>query len=110
MTAEAERIADFTWRALAGDYTELRRLVEAMGGRWRDQGPDRPPIIDSCHGMTVGFPHLYDPIGMVSAIGYALYGPLWTSVPATQQGFDLVVKQWSERGKAAKAAAKKGKR
>jgi hypothetical protein len=93
------RLAQFAWAIHTGDWEtlqELRRVIEAGGGTWEDDGQQvwctGPSGIRS--GFLVGGT---DPITACVAVSFLLVGPLWPQVPFVKKACDILNKRWRNK-------------
>lgn len=110
------RLAEITWQVVDGDFTALRRIVEASGGTWSEEITEpsgtlfAPPpvphnVIAHCaHGMNVGIPIHGDPVGAFVQVAFCIAGQRWTELPEFMEAMRTVQREWSARTKVTRKA------
>ena len=100
----AERLADYAWAIAANDKSTLeafRKVVEAGGGSWEDDGYQ--VTLTGPSGIRDGFaPGREDPINACMLVNLMLFGERWQSSPAAVQALYVINKRWDDHAKAAK--------
>lgn len=104
----AERLAQFAWAIHTGDretLQELRRVIEAGGGTWEEDG--QQVVCTGPSGMRSGFLlGSTDPVTACVVVSFLLIGPLWPQVPFVKKAFDILNKLWKEERKRAGTVGK----
>jgi hypothetical protein len=98
MISCAERLAQFAWAIHTGDretLCELRRIIEAGGGTWKEN--EHQVTCTGPSGIASGFvPGYEDPVTACVVVSFLLVGPLWPKVPFVKEAFDILQKWWRE--------------
>lgn len=91
-------LARITRDVIGGDFTSLRRVVEAAGGTWTEDVSGYP-IAHTGLGLSVGIPVHGDPVGCFVQVAFAIAGQRWPEVPEFMQAMRIIQKEWSARTK-----------
>ena len=103
----ATRLHDLTWECQAGDFTALRRLLEAQG---RHVTLDGRQLTIQGPPMTVAILAGSDPIACFALLAFALFGACWPSLSLTRDALAQVQMTWQRQirtHRVAKRAASK---
>lgn len=87
----ATRLHALTWQCQAGDFTAIRRLLEAQG---RHVTLDGPQLTVQGPPMTVVMTAGSDPLCCFTQLMFALFGESWPSLPLTREALNQVKKTW----------------
>ena len=105
----AERLAQFAWAVHTGDrdtLQALRRVIEAGGGTWEEDG--NQVTCTGPSGIRGGFvPGQEDPVTAGVVVSFLLVGQLWPQVPFVNRAFGILNKLWKEESKKLKENKKK---
>jgi len=104
----AERLADYAWAIAANDRSTLevfRKVVEAGGGSWEDDGYQI--TLTGPSGIRGGFtPGHEDPVTACVMVNFMLFGQFWPQVPPAPKALEVINKRWAAYVKAQKERRK----
>jgi len=104
----AERLADYAWAIAANDRSTLevfRKVVEAGGGSWEDDGYQI--TLTGPSGIRGGFtPGHEDPVTACVMVNFMLFGQFWAQVPPAAKALEVINKRWAAHVKAQKERRK----
>jgi hypothetical protein len=104
----AERLADYAWAIAANDKSTLeafRKVVEAGGGSWEDDGYQI--TLTGPSGIRGGFtPGHEDPVTACVMVNFMLFGQFWAQVPPAAKALEVINKRWAAYVKAQKERRK----